>query len=189
MIQQSLLSSKDAWKEAILSDPHNITANWEGSNVCNYTGVFCWPSLDEPNELIVAGIDINHGDISGKLPHELGLLYDIALLHINSNRFCGTIPENFLNLKLLFELDLSNNRFVGKFPDVVVRLPNLKFRDLRFNEFEGGLPRQVFERSFNALFINNRFSSELPDNFGNSPVSVMFLANNNFEGCLPVRVL
>ncbi|KAJ8563434.1 hypothetical protein K7X08_031886 [Anisodus acutangulus] len=119
------------------------------SNVSNYTGVFCWPILDEPNKLTVASIDINHDDIA----------------------------------------DLSNNGFVGKLPDVVVQLPNLKFLDLRFNEFEGGLPRQVFERSFDALFINNnRFSSELPDNFGNSPVSVMVLANNNFEGCIHVSL-
>lgn len=178
-----------AWKQVILSDPHNITKNWEGSNVCNYTGVFCSPSLDQPSELTVSGIDINHGDIAGKLPHELGLLFDLALIHINSNRFCGTIPESFLNLKLLFELDLSNNRFAGKFPDVVVQLPNLKYLDLRFNEFEGALPRQLFERDLDALFINNnRFAFELPDNFGNSPVSVMVLANNNFEGCIPVTI-
>ncbi|TMW96701.1 hypothetical protein EJD97_006951 [Solanum chilense] len=178
-----------AWKEVILSDPHNITQNWVGSNVCNYTGVFCSPSLDQPSELTVSGIDINHGDIAGKLPHELGLLFDIGLIHINSNRFCGTIPESFLNLKLLFELDISNNRFVGKFPDVVVQMPNLKFLDLRFNEFEGALPKQLFERDLDALFINNnRFSFELPDNFGNSPVSVMVLANNNFVGCVPVSI-
>ncbi|TQD76210.1 hypothetical protein C1H46_038237 [Malus baccata] len=30
-----------ALKQAILSDPFNITGNWVGSNVCKYTGVFC----------------------------------------------------------------------------------------------------------------------------------------------------
>ncbi|CAL5321588.1 unnamed protein product [Camellia sinensis] len=28
-----------AWKEAIFSDPQNLTADWVGSGVCNYTGV------------------------------------------------------------------------------------------------------------------------------------------------------
>ncbi|CAL5394307.1 unnamed protein product [Camellia sinensis] len=28
-----------AWKEAIFSDPQNLTADWVGSVVCNYTGV------------------------------------------------------------------------------------------------------------------------------------------------------
>lgn len=119
-----------AWKQAILSDPNNITANWVGPAVCNYTGVYCTHSLDDPLERTVAGIDINHADIAGYLPDELGLLYDIALFHINSNRFCGTIPRSFLNMHLLFELDLSNNRFSGKFPYVVLLLPKLKYLDL-----------------------------------------------------------
>ncbi|PRQ46610.1 putative leucine-rich repeat-containing, plant-type, leucine-rich repeat domain, L [Rosa chinensis] len=100
-----------AWKEAILSDPFNLTGDWVGSNVCSYTGVFCAPAPDNSSIRTVAGIDLNHGDIAGYLPEELGLLTDLALFHINSNRFCGTVPHKFRNLKLLFELDISNNRF------------------------------------------------------------------------------
>nr|GLL46823.1 leucine-rich repeat extensin-like protein 3 [Ipomoea trifida] len=175
-----------AWKEAIISDPNKITENWVGSDVCNYTGVFCWWAPDDPSELTVAGIDINHADVAGTLPHELGLLYDISLFHINSNRFCGTLPRSFSNLKLLFELDLSNNRFAGKFPSPVLQLSDLKYLDLRFNEFEGGIPAELFEMELDAIFVNNnRFSSELPGNLGNSKVSVIVLANNQFRGCLP----
>ncbi|RAL44250.1 hypothetical protein DM860_015610 [Cuscuta australis] len=175
-----------AWKEAIISDPLNITGNWVGSGVCHYTGVFCWQAPDDPSETTVSGIDINHGDLAGTLPHELGLLYDISLFHINSNRFCGTIPWSFVDLKLLFELDLSNNRFAGSFPGPLLRMPSLKYLDIRFNEFEGRLPDELFERAFDAIFINNnRFSGELPRNVGNSPASVIVLANNAFRGCLP----
>uniref|UniRef100_A0A7N0T7G7 Cell wall hydroxyproline-rich glycoprotein n=1 Tax=Kalanchoe fedtschenkoi TaxID=63787 RepID=A0A7N0T7G7_KALFE len=178
-----------AWKEAILSDPYNLTENWVGSDVCNYTGVFCAPALDDPKIETVAGIDLNHGDIAGYLPEELGLLVDLALFHINSNRFCGTVPRKFKNLVLLFELDLSNNRFAGKFPAVVLQLPSLKFLDLRFNEFEGKVPRELFDKPLDAIFINhNRFVFELPDNFGNSPVSVIVLAHNKFHGCLPASI-
>ncbi|KAL0330301.1 UNVERIFIED_CONTAM: Leucine-rich repeat extensin-like protein 6 [Sesamum radiatum] len=148
-----------AWKEVILSDPKNMTTNWVGPDVCNYKGVFCWPAPDNTCERTVAGIDINHADIAGSLPRELGLLYDLALFHLNSNRFCGTIPQSFVNLRLLFELDLSNNRFAGKFPELVLHLPSL----------------------------NNRFSA-LPDNIGNSPVSVIVMANNMLEGCLPASL-
>ncbi|MBA0633828.1 hypothetical protein Godav_025663, partial [Gossypium davidsonii] len=175
-----------AWKQAIISDPLNLTSNWVGSNVCNYTGVFCSPALDDPAIITVAGIDLNHGDIAGTLPEELGLLNDIALFHVNSNRFCGEIPWSFKELKRLFELDLSNNRFAGKFPYVVLRIPNLKFLDIRFNEFEGKVPKALFEKKLDAIFMNNnRFAFELPENIGNSPASVIVLANNRFHGCLP----
>ncbi|KAL5671026.1 hypothetical protein ACJX0J_015332, partial [Zea mays] len=109
------------WKrQAIFSDPSNLTADWVGPGVCNYTGVYCaqLPSGPDRGALAVAGVDLNHGDIAGFLPPELGLLADLALLHLNSNRFCGVLPRALRRLRLLHELDLSNNRFVGPFPDV-----------------------------------------------------------------------
>ncbi|CAE6188708.1 unnamed protein product [Arabidopsis arenosa] len=178
-----------AWKQAILSDPNNFTTNWIGSDVCSYTGVYCAPALDNRRIRTVAGIDLNHADIAGYLPQELGLLTDLALFHVNSNRFCGTVPHRFNRLKLLFELDLSNNRFAGIFPTVVLQLPSLKFLDLRFNEFEGPVPRELFSKDLDAIFINhNRFRFELPDNLGDSPVSVIVVANNHFHGCIPTSL-
>ncbi|XP_052190557.1 leucine-rich repeat extensin-like protein 6 [Diospyros lotus] len=178
-----------AWKHAITSDPNGFTSNWCGPNVCNYTGVYCAPAPDDTHVTTVAGIDLNHAGIAGYLPEELGLLTDLALLHINSNRFCGSLPESFRFLHLLYELDVSNNLFAGKFPNVVLSLPSLKYLDIRFNGFEGDVPSRVFDLKLDALFINNnRFQSSLPANFGNSPVSVVVLANNNWNVCFPPSI-
>ncbi|KAL5974070.1 Leucine-rich repeat extensin-like protein 2 [Asimina triloba] len=179
-----------AWKAAIFSDPLNFTSDWNGADVCSYTGVFCTqsPSHRSPFK-VVAGLDLNHGDIAGYLPDELGLLTDLALFHINSNRFCGIIPRSFRRLKLLFELDVSNNRLVGPFPKVVLSLPSLKYLDLRFNEFEGPIPSQLFDKDLDAIFVNdNRFRFGIPANLGNSPVSAMVLANNDLGGCIPSSI-
>ncbi|KAI3817949.1 hypothetical protein L1987_11751 [Smallanthus sonchifolius] len=112
------------------------TVNWVGSGVCDYNGVFYAHQITTPKQPSSESIST-----TATLPEEIGLLTDLALFHINSNRFCGTIPKKFKNLKILFELDISNNRFAGKFPYVVLKLPELKFLDLRFNEFEGKVPR------------------------------------------------
>ncbi|KAK9021805.1 hypothetical protein V6N11_011774 [Hibiscus sabdariffa] len=72
----------------------------------------CAPALDDPKQRAVAGVDLNHADIAGYLPVELGLLTDIAPIHLNSNRFCGKIPKSFSRLELLYESDVSNNRFI-----------------------------------------------------------------------------
>lgn len=115
-----------ALKHAITDDPKGYTKNWYGHDVCNYAGVFCTPSLDDPHATTVAGIDLNHGLIAGTLPEELGLLTDLALFHINSNRFGGCLPPSFGNLRLLYEIDVSNNVFSGAFPTVLLSLPSLK---------------------------------------------------------------
>lgn len=120
-----------AWRHSITDDPNDITANWCGPDVCNYTGVFCAPALDDPHVTTVAGIDINHGNVAGNLPEEIGLLSDLSLFHINTNRFSGVVPASFRDMHLLFELDLSNNRFYGPFPHVVLEMPTLRFLDLR----------------------------------------------------------
>lgn len=175
-----------AWKLRITSDPNNFTSNWCGPNVCNYNGVYCAAAPDDPHTLTVAGVDLNHANIAGSLPKELGLLTDLALFHINSNRFCGSIPYTFSSLCLLYELDISNNQFSGEFPSVVLNLRSLKYLDIRFNRFKGGVPSSVFDLNLDALFINdNKFKSSLPENIGNSPVSVLVLANNDLGGCLP----
>ena len=175
-----------SWKNAIYSDPLNMLENWVGSDVCSYNGVFCTEALDDPTMNVVAGVDLNHADIAGHLVPELGLLTDMALLHINSNRFCGIIPDSFKNLTLMFEFDISNNRFVGAFPSVVLTWPNVKYLDLRFNDFEGALPQELFEKDIDAVFLNdNRFDSTIPETLGNSSASVVTFANNKFTGCIP----
>ncbi|XP_071738707.1 leucine-rich repeat extensin-like protein 6 [Rutidosis leptorrhynchoides] len=177
-----------AWKHSITSDPQGFTSNWYGYNVCNYTGVFCAPSLDDKYITTVAGIDLNHGNISGSLPEDLGLLTDLALFHINSNKFCGTVPKSFDKLGLLYELDISNNHFSGSFPLVVLSLPSLKFLDIRFNQFKGDVPSKLYDLKLDAIFINNNlFDSSIPKNIGNSPVSVLVFANN-IKGCLPSSI-
>ncbi|EOY05763.1 Leucine-rich repeat (LRR) family protein, putative [Theobroma cacao] len=175
-----------AWKHAMTSDPNRFTSNWYGPKVCNYTGVYCAPAPDDPYITTVAGIDLNHANIAGTLPEDLGLLTDLALFHINSNRFCGQVPESFRNLNFLHELDISNNRFSGRFPYVVLYLPSLKFLDIRYNQFSGTIPSQLFDLKLDALFVNNnKFQSSLPKNFGNSPVSVIVMANSGLTGCFP----
>lgn len=82
-----------SWKNVITCDPQDVTSDWYGANVCDYTGVYCSPAPDDPNVLTVSGIDLNGAGICGTLPEELGLLADLALVHLNSNRFTGKIPS------------------------------------------------------------------------------------------------
>lgn len=179
-----------AWKKAITDDPQGITKTWVGRDVCNYTGVFCVPALDKPCDKVVAGIDLNHGNLKGSLVEELGLLTDIALFHLNSNRFSGTIPVGFKNLHLLAELDVSNNQLSGNFPTVVLELQSLIYLDLRFNFFVGNIPAELFnKKQLDAIFVNNNyFEDKIPDTVGNSLVSVVSFANNKLTGSIPSSI-
>jgi Leucine-rich repeat (LRR) protein len=120
-----------ALKRAITDDPKKLTHNWCGPDVCNYFGVFCAPAPDDPCQRTVAGVDLNHGDLSGTLPEELGLLSDLAVFHLNSNHFSSSLPESLRSLHLLHEIDVSNNQLSGGFPSQLLCLPNLQYVDIR----------------------------------------------------------
>ena len=178
-----------ALKRSITEDPKNLTANWCGPDVCAYFGVYCTTAPDDPHSQTVAGLDLNHGDLAGTFPEELGLLADLALLHLNSNRFAGGLPESLPKLRLLHELDVSNNRLTGGFPQHILCLPNIKYVDLRFNSLCGAVPAALFDKPLDAIFLNdNHFDFELPDNLGNSPASVVVLANLRLRGCIPESI-
>ncbi|XP_062190318.1 leucine-rich repeat extensin-like protein 6 [Phragmites australis] len=187
-LQQAYVALQ-ALKRAITEDPKNLTRSWCGPDVCGYFGVFCAPAPDDPHTRTVAGLDLNHGDLAGTFPEELGLLSDLALLHLNSNRFAGGLPESLPKLHLLHELDLSNNRLSGGFPQHILCLPNVKYVDIRFNNLCGPVPPTIFDKPLDALFLNdNNFDFQLPENFGNSPASVVVLANLHLRGCLPPSI-
>lgn len=181
-----------AWKKAITDDPKGILKTWVGKDVCKYEGVFCSPPEDPDLQYleVVAGIDLNDADLKGTLVPELGLLREIGIFHLNSNRFSGEVPDSFRYMKTLFELDLSNNQLSGSFPLVVLDIPNLVYLDIRFNEFFGKLPRELFSKpTLDAIFVNNcNFEGDIPDNFGESPVSAVVLANNRFDGSIPSSI-
>ncbi|KAL7214900.1 hypothetical protein ACSBR1_027143 [Camellia fascicularis] len=110
----------------------------------------------------------------------------MSILHLNSNRFSGTVPDTFKDLSSFIELDLSNNQFSGPFPTLTLYIPNLLYLDLRFNSFLGSVPKDLFNKRLDAIFLNNnQFDGQLPSDLGNSPDSVMNLANNKFSGEIP----
>ncbi|KAM0854401.1 hypothetical protein ACQ4PT_050453 [Festuca glaucescens] len=175
-----------ALKHALYSDPGNFTGNWDGPDVCAYNGVFCVPAPDDPSASVVASVDMNGADVAGHLPKEIGLMTDLAVLHLSSNRFCGIIPEEIKNMTQLYEFDASNNLFAGPFPDAVLRVPKLSYLDIRFNDFDGPIPPEQFLKPFDAIFLNNnRFTAGIPDTIGKSKASVIVLANNELGGCIP----
>ncbi|KAJ1287953.1 hypothetical protein BS78_02G050500 [Paspalum vaginatum] len=187
-LQQAYVALQ-ALKRAITEDPKNLTRGWCGPDVCAYFGVFCAAAPDDPHTQTVAGLDLNHGDLAGTFPEELGLLSDLALLHLNSNRFAGGLPESLPKLHRLHELDVSNNRLSGGFPQHILCLPNVKYVDIRFNNLCGPVPPAIFDKPLDALFLNdNHFDFELPESLGNSPASVVVLANLRLRGCIPPSV-
>ncbi|XVF45096.1 hypothetical protein PTKIN_Ptkin02bG0178400 [Pterospermum kingtungense] len=174
------------FKKTITEDPLNITGNWVGPDICNYTGFFCDNPPDNASAIALAAIDFNGLSLGApSLQGFIDQLPDLAIFHANSNKFSGTVPD-LSRLQYFYELDISNNVFSGSFPTTVVALKELSFLDIRFNSFSGSVPQQIFDQPLELLFINNNdLTAKLPENFGSTPVLYLTLANNKLTGPIP----
>ena len=63
----------------------------------------------------VEGISFDYNYyLSGSIPPELGNLYNLERLRINSNQLTGSIPPELGNLSNLQDLDLYRNQLTGR---------------------------------------------------------------------------
>jgi hypothetical protein len=176
--------------------PNSITATWteKEKDPCKYKGILCG---DYPTDKrrAVAGLDLNQGRLAGKTCDNIPLtglldeLKELTFFHVNSNNFSDNIPPQILKFPYFYELDLSNNNFVGEFPTVVIQSTNLVFVDLRFNNLQGPIPSQLFTRDLDVIFINNnKFTGNLPANFGSTPARYLTFARNQLTGEIPKSI-
>lgn len=176
-------------KQKITVDSQGITKTWVGDDVCKFKGFYC---AENPvtGQQAVASIDFQGYNFGGDqlvLNGFINKLTDLAIFHVNSNRFIGQVPD-LSALPQLYELDLSNNKISGQFPSTVLGPKRLTFLDLRFNDFGGPLPQEVFSNypKIEHLYVNNnRFSGPIPSNVGSSPATYLVFANNQFTGSIP----
>ncbi|KAM3368498.1 hypothetical protein ACQJBY_016803 [Aegilops geniculata] len=180
------------FRKTVICDPKGVTASWAGTDLCgSYKGFFCGRPINV-SDRTVASVDLNGFNLrSDSLQGFVDGLPDLALFHANSNSFGGAVP-NLRGLQYFYELDLSNNKLApAPFPTDVLGLTNCTFIDIRFNSFFGELPAGLFSSfpEVEAIFVNNnRFSGQLPDNLGDSPVNYLALANNDFTGPIPSSI-
>ncbi|XP_065871775.1 uncharacterized protein At4g06744-like [Euphorbia lathyris] len=182
------------FKKTITIDEKGITKQWQSYNVCTYTGFTCDQRPDKPKGLSVAAVDFNGYNFGGRnlgIKNFLNKLVDLAIFHLNTNKFGGVVPEDIgvEKINFLYELDLSNNQFGGGFPMTTLAAKNLTFLDIRFNSFYGSIPKDVFKLDLDVLFLNNnQFDSFLPENIGETSAIYLTLANNKFYGQIPSSI-
>ncbi|XP_031403233.1 receptor-like protein 7 isoform X1 [Punica granatum] len=117
-------------------------------------------------------LDLSENKISGPIPEWFGRVWSNTLSYLDLfyNNFTGEIPFSICQLTPLTYLSLSNNRLNGTIPRCLGNLSNLYYLLLGDNLLQGPLPRSLANGT----------------SLGNSHVELVDLANNNFDGPLPI---
>ena len=90
----------------------------------------------------------------------------VTNLNLRNNNLSGLIPAALENLSRLISLNLSNNDLRGSIPSQLGNLGNLQHLYLNDNDLTGTIPPFL----------------------GGLGLTHLFLANNNFSGCIPLGI-
>ncbi len=182
-------------------------------NQCDEGEVFLWDqcySIQNTTELDLAGeslsgsipseigelfylsyIILQSNQLSGSIPSEIGNLINLSILYLQNNSLSGLIPSEIGELIHLTELKLYGNQLTGQIPSEIGNLNDLRTLGLFNNQLTGPIPSQIGDLSnLNYLWLyNNLLSGEIPSEIGNlSSLTSMFLNNNNFSGVIPSQL-
>lgn len=79
------------------------------------------PSISNLQDSLLEVLLLNN-QISGCLPHELGMLTKASVIDAGMNQLTGPIPSSFSCLTSVEQLNLGGNRLYGEIPDALCKL-------------------------------------------------------------------
>jgi len=79
------------------------------------------PSTEHLQDSLLEVLLLNN-QLSGCLPHELGMLHKAAVIDVGMNELTGPIPASFSCLSSVEQLNLAENHLYGQVPDAVCKL-------------------------------------------------------------------
>ena len=126
--------------------------------------------------------------LSGSIPPELGNLSGLAVLHLRANQLSGEIPAELGGLSNLSTLNLPGNQLSGAIPAELGRLSNLTYLHLYDNELSGEIPAELggLSNLSNLNLRGNQLSGAIPPELGGlSKLRWLWLNGNTLTGCIP----
>ena len=136
----------------------------------------------------ISQLSLSRYNLSGSIPHSLGMLGHLLSLNMSCNSIEHTIPATIGNLSELRQLDLSVNSLSGSLPSSLYRLSKLQWIDLTYNTLNGTLSNSVgdLQQLQRLTLLSNHLTGTLPEAIGNlTQLNYLRLSANQFNGTIP----
>ena len=136
----------------------------------------------------VFGIDLREGELSGRLPAELGKLTNLSHLWLPYNELSGPIPPELGNLSKLSSLWITSNNLSGPLPHELGKLTDLRYLSIGLNELSGPVPPELGNLpNLETLWLAfTELSGPIPSDLGKlTNLETLHLGNNELSGPIP----
>ena len=134
---------------------------------------------------------LNHNELTGKIPVELSRLSQLQYLTLHHNELTGVIPAELGQLSQLRELTLYHNQLTGPIPAELGQLSQLQYLTLHHNELTGVIPAQLGQLSqLQYLTLHhNELTGVIPAELGQlSQLWNLALDYNQLTGVIPAQL-
>ena len=179
---------------AALVSLYNATdgPNWATStNWLSDEPLSAWHGVTTDAEGRVTRLDLQWGNLNGRIPAAIGNLNRLELLHLFFNDLTGPIPPEIGDLSNLQELDLGANDLTGPIPSALGDLTRLTYLGLWSNDLTGPIPAALNNLTdLGTLRLGgNRLSGRIPTGLGNLVrLGHLSLFRNDLTGPIPVEL-
>uniref|UniRef100_A0A8R7UKU8 Uncharacterized protein n=1 Tax=Triticum urartu TaxID=4572 RepID=A0A8R7UKU8_TRIUA len=88
----------------------------------------------------MVNIDFSCNNLTGQIPHEIGILVALKNLNLSWNHLSSAIPQTIGELRAVESLDLSHNELSREIPITLADLTSLAHLNLSYNNLTGTIP-------------------------------------------------
>ena len=139
----------------------------------------------------VTSLGLQHLQLTGTIPAELGSLTNLTHLYLYRNQLSGEIPAELGGLTNLKTLWLSGNQLSGEIPEKLGGLTNLRWLELSGNQLSGEIPAELGSLT-NLTELNlrsNQLTDEIPRELGSlTHLTLLYLYDNQLIGEIPAEL-
>jgi hypothetical protein len=126
-------------------------------------------------------LDLSNNKISGILPPEVGLLFNLSVLDLSYNQLTGSIPPQIGKFQFLQYMRMSDNLLTGPIPSELGNCVKLEVLDLSRNNLSGVIP--VTLASLRKLAILNLSYNSLGGTFEDKFFGAHVSIDHNMDLC------
>ena len=134
---------------------------------------------------------LDHNQLTGEIPAELGQLGQLYSLGLNDNQLTGEIPTELVRLSALLGLNLQHNQLTGEIPVELGQMFELRGLNLSSNQLTGKVLAelgQLYQLSTLDL-SSNQLTGPIPAELGQlDQLSTLYLQHNQLTGEIPTEL-
>ena len=139
----------------------------------------------------VTSLGLQHLQLTGTIPAELGSLTNLKTLWLSGNQLSGEIPVELGDLTNLTRLSLGNNQLSGEIPEKLGGLTNLRWLELSGNQLNGEIPEELGKLTnlIHLYLHGNQLSGQTPAELGKlTNLTNLYLHENQLSGEIPAEL-